>query len=191
MTISETVAPHTGAWIEIFSSVLKDSFSLVAPHTGAWIEIFALLVCIHLNMVAPHTGAWIEIINYEVGLQMLVVAPHTGAWIEIKGPINAELVYESHPTRVRGLKYGRGEGKADLCPSHPTRVRGLKSCGPGNRREGRVAPHTGAWIEIQQLFGPSVAHMSHPTRVRGLKLECIHIRRPIAASHPTRVRGLK
>ncbi len=56
------------------------------------------------------------------------VAPFTGAWIEIAlarlcGPLNRS----SHPSRVRGLKYG-----VDKIP-----------------RERRVAPFTGAWIEIR------------------------------------------
>ena len=33
----------------------------VAPHWGAWIEIFALLETCSVHLVAPHWGAWIEI----------------------------------------------------------------------------------------------------------------------------------
>ena len=33
------VAPHVGAWIEIFWMSAKVFFALVAPHVGAWIEI--------------------------------------------------------------------------------------------------------------------------------------------------------
>ena len=33
------------------------------------------------------------------------VAPYTGAWIEIVIIIDVHPPYESHPTRVRGLKY--------------------------------------------------------------------------------------
>ena len=35
-----TVAPHTGAWIEIVKCVSTFKNIPVAPHTGAWIEIF-------------------------------------------------------------------------------------------------------------------------------------------------------
>ena len=36
----KAVAPFTGAWIEIFSTVLRAfSVAKVAPFTGAWIEI--------------------------------------------------------------------------------------------------------------------------------------------------------
>ena len=34
-----TVAPFTGAWIEILESALLRLFENVAPFTGAWIEI--------------------------------------------------------------------------------------------------------------------------------------------------------
>ena len=80
-------------------------------------------------------------------------------------------------------------------PSHPSRVRGLKSWilvklqGPLNRRtlHGcvdwnaiscgnkaliRVAPFTGAWIEISRCSTTFLCFfVSHPSRVRGLKLK--------------------
>ena len=34
-----TVAPYTGAWIEIVSRSLLRMMIVVAPYTGAWIEI--------------------------------------------------------------------------------------------------------------------------------------------------------
>ena len=34
-----TVAPHMGAWIEIFKSLCRNAIIKVAPHMGAWIEI--------------------------------------------------------------------------------------------------------------------------------------------------------
>ena len=57
-----------------------------------------------------------------------MVAPFTGAWIEIG--TDAEIwrcIYESHPSRVRGLKSITGSG--------------CSGCSD-------VAPFTGAWIEI-------------------------------------------
>ena len=35
----------------------------VAPHTGAWIEITIATTTYRLTQVAPYTGAWIEIIE--------------------------------------------------------------------------------------------------------------------------------
>ena len=58
----------------------------------------------------------------------------------------------SHPTGVRGLKYRQGHRPCFRNPSHPTGVRGLKFLSlrvivlPAT-----VAPHWGAWIEINGL----------------------------------------
>ncbi len=38
-------------------------FTKVAPHWGAWIEIYILAQNSCPNIVAPHWGAWIEIIG--------------------------------------------------------------------------------------------------------------------------------
>ena len=56
----------------------------VAPHAGAWIEIFDRDEAIDKVKVAPHAGAWIEILHYERINQPLTVAPHAGAWIEME-----------------------------------------------------------------------------------------------------------
>ena len=103
-----TVAPFTGAWIEIPDARLQRSEYLgVAPFTGAWIEIYnQLLIKKHLIHVAPFTGAWIEI-NVAI--------------------VRISCMFESHPSRVRGLKW------------FPI----FRVFGPFD-----VAPFTGAWIEI-------------------------------------------
>ncbi|WP_404351870.1 hypothetical protein [Caproicibacterium sp. XB2] len=57
-----TVAPYTGAWIEICLYFLLYIFWQVAPYTGAWIEIFPPIRLLKaVAKVAPYTGAWIEI----------------------------------------------------------------------------------------------------------------------------------
>ena len=40
------VAPHVGAWIEIFFDMVWNAKRLVAPHVGAWIEIKSNPKCI-------------------------------------------------------------------------------------------------------------------------------------------------
>ena len=56
------------------------------------------------------------------------VAPFTGAWIEILMlSLILSIKNESHPSRVRGLKFGDSLNQHILC---------------------LVAPFTGAWIEI-------------------------------------------
>ena len=54
-----------------------------------------------------------------------------------------------------------------------------------------VAPHMGAWIEIDLAACPGRKAMSHPTWVRGLKLVTREQYEAIKVSHPTWVRGLK
>ena len=55
----------------------------VAPHAGAWIEMFGYRNGMKLSTVAPHAGAWIEIRHSTQSSQQDAVAPHAGAWIEI------------------------------------------------------------------------------------------------------------
>ena len=38
----------------------------VAPHTGAWIEICKTASSSHKHRVAPHTGAWIEMAKCRI-----------------------------------------------------------------------------------------------------------------------------
>ena len=76
--------------------------------------------------------------------------------------------------------------------SHPSRVRGLKfSRRRPDRRPDRVAPFTGAWVEILSRMQGICASSSHPSRVRGLKLRLLWLSRGGCPSHPSRVRGLK
>ncbi|WP_404351896.1 hypothetical protein [Caproicibacterium sp. XB2] len=56
-----TVAPYTGAWIEIICKSVNQCLTLVAPYTGAWIEIRYIRSAGRRARVAPYTGAWIEI----------------------------------------------------------------------------------------------------------------------------------
>ena len=116
----------------------------VAPHTGAWIEMKLDTSVSRPAEVAPHTGAWIEILKLTPSSQSSPVAPHTGAWIEIIPQIAVLAgIPESHPTRVRGLKY------------LPT-FKGVKGY--------TVAPHTGAWIEIVWITPESVVYPSRTPR---------------------------
>ena len=77
--------------------------------------------------------------------------------------------------------------------SHPSRVRGLKYGGPAyHQRLKDVAPFAGAWIEM--AMWPAFTcreRASHPSRVRGLKFNAAMILSWDSGSHPSRVRGLK
>ena len=120
------VAPHAGAWIEIFrvdglfecyksrptrARGLKCAVSAIFHHRTSSRPTRARgLKCGKLAdgtsfQVAPHAGAWIEMPSMEMMKNSPSVAPHAGAWIEIK------------------------------------------RCSAG-RNAAFVAPHAGAWIEI-------------------------------------------
>ena len=78
-----TVAPYTGAWIEIHHRTCKLSFSMSHPTRVRGLKCDNFALSIKRSRVAPYTGAWIEItctVMYNVGQ---LVAPYTGAWIEI------------------------------------------------------------------------------------------------------------
>ena len=62
-----SVAPCTGAWIEILADYGYGTAGGVAPCTGAWIEIKALYPTLQTYWVAPCTGAWIEITTDSAG----------------------------------------------------------------------------------------------------------------------------
>ena len=82
----------------------------------------------------------------------------------------------SHPSRVRGLKSAKAiDSAAAAAKSHPSRVRGLKSATMKViKGSNRVAPFTGAWIEMRSHHVPSAGSLpSHPSRVRGLKLSVL------------------
>ena len=60
------VAPHAGAWIEIFCAGSVGTPLGVAPHAGAWIEMPSSIDRVAaVRRVAPHAGAWIEILSFE------------------------------------------------------------------------------------------------------------------------------
>ena len=123
------VAPHTGAWIEIM--IDKEYFEKikVAPHTGAWIEICNALTTVNrLNRVAPHTGAWIEISTYLPVMELNKSrSPHGSVNWNHHWKVIFNIKIWSLPTRERELKYGYNTLTMLLY---------------------FVAPHTGAWIEI-------------------------------------------
>ena len=54
--------------------------------------------------VAPYVGAWIETPPIPLLSRCISVAPYVGAWIETEINESNNLLIESHPTWVRGLK---------------------------------------------------------------------------------------
>ena len=99
------VAPYTGTWIEI--TLPLDGHKLRWSHPTRVRGLKLLMSrCHNIPMlVAPYTGAWIEIYTVTTQNHIINVAPYTGAWIEILCLLMIKACYQSHPTRVRGLKY--------------------------------------------------------------------------------------
>ena len=102
------------------------------------------------QVVAPLVGAWIEIQSTPLQTTTKSVAPLVGAWIEILPRTRgSEMLKQSHPLWVRGLKFIEDGMIAADAESHPLWVRGLKY-----RSLRKLQPH---WLQ------------SHPLWVRGLK----------------------
>ncbi len=98
----------------------------------------------------------------------------------------------SLPSRERGLKFGHRLIVRHPRASLPSRERGLKSVrawASGTRR--RVAPFTGAWIEINSIMDGTNGLRSLPSRERGLKLVGVVCFPSFCLSLPSRERGLK
>ena len=147
---------------------------IVAPHGGAWIEIDGPSGRRERARVAPHGGAWIEICRDGNTYSSGPVAPHGGAWIEIPGQLFPRFILASPLTEGRGLKLVRNYSNYVTGGSPLTEGRGLKLLLLLFRKgEGFVAPHGGAWIEINRILiyrrYTLPLHMSPLTEGRGLK----------------------
>ena len=72
-----------GAWIEIIANTQSTISMVVAPHVGAWIEIYQLGE-MFINFKSHPT--WVRGLKFQAAHaqeRLLGVAPHVGAWIEI------------------------------------------------------------------------------------------------------------
>ena len=75
--------PMRGRGLKLAGCCLKNNSCFVAPHAGAWIEMYIEPITRKQRMVAPHAGAWIEMSLVSDMRPPDTVAPHAGAWIEI------------------------------------------------------------------------------------------------------------
>ena len=78
-----TVAPFTGAWIEISTTTTTAIDSTVAPFTGVWIEIRPGRQSGQGNVSLPSRWRGLKFGRLHPGSRGSGVAPFTGAWIEI------------------------------------------------------------------------------------------------------------
>ena len=132
---------------------------------------FVFSLALWVSYVAPHAGAWIEIGTSMGELLRWMVAPHAGAWIEMpQGIVQGSAPRSSLPMRERGLKCKLDLNRFLCNTSLPMRERGLKYSNYQLAHDQLVAPHAGAWIEIELASGTRQQSMgSLPMRERGLK----------------------
>jgi len=78
------VAPHGGAWIEIYPLSYKLVIVVSLPTGERGLKFINARVSPMRMPVAPHGGAWIEIVYFISTSSGVLVAPHGGAWIEIR-----------------------------------------------------------------------------------------------------------
>ena len=144
------VAPFTGAWIEMskgeISKVVISRRTLHGCVDWNITNLFAFTWC----QVAPFTGAWIEMDYMSEHLYRKRVAPFTGAWIEMF------RFWISNRNRLRRTLHGCVDWNLLLLMTiYGSRSRTLHGCVDWNislghifRYWNRVAPFTGAWIEM-------------------------------------------
>ena len=143
--------------------------------------------------VAPHAGAWIEMMLADIQpLPASAVAPTRERGLKCMQRRYPAHLSGSLPTRERGLKYVQMYSCRCKVLSLPTRERGLKCLHPTVKVSADiVAPHAGAWIEIDIYLALGDCAKSLPTRERGLKSNKYTCSFNALLSLPTRERGLK
>ena len=120
----------------------------VAPYTGAWIEILVIISDLNRAKVAPYTGAWIEIASSRASCFLITSHP-----TRVRG-LKLGLLWQPLPSRRRTLHgcvdwnwclFACRIGTA-VAPYTGAWIEigydGLKDI------LNVVAPYTGAWIEI-------------------------------------------
>ena len=114
-------------------------------------------------------------------------------WLMREQIVTEPIWRPSHPSRVRGLKSMWYSKEINKETSHPSRVRGLKCWRQITEMRGvRVAPFTGAWIEMEEVIRRCIENEVAP--FTGAWIEILTPRKPhskLGWSHPSRVRGLK
>ena len=60
--MGSTSRPTRARGLKFKASPSMCGMTMVAPHAGAWIEIFFISNGFSTSTVAPHAGAWIEIV---------------------------------------------------------------------------------------------------------------------------------
>ncbi len=113
--------------------------------------------------VAPHTGAWIETDCSKISTPSIRESPLTQGRGSKRCNTTGPVIFLASPlTQGRGSKHYVHSLASNTIESPLTQGRGSKLRNVGLPQHGRVAPHTGAWIEtgylrMHQPRGSSVA----------------------------------
>ena len=100
--MAHTVAPHAGAWIEIYppKNTLHNALSLPTRERGLKYCVYVLL-----RPLCNTRERGLKSLSVIIVPFIVLVAPHAGAWIEIIATPSVCLNgWTSLPTRERGLK---------------------------------------------------------------------------------------
>ena len=214
--MADVSLPSRGRGLKSVCVVLKSARPSVAPFTGAWIEIRCSL-CISNSGASRslHGGVdWNKLDQEKTNCNNQSL-PSRGRGLKLWTKTVWTYTDKSLPSRGRGLKLERLRDELNKKMSLPSRGRGLKYDSiSSNKFSCQVAPFTGAWIEInymlrnfylrfcRSLHGGvdwnkelksdwSVIVTSLPSRGRGLKLDQANEYDLPAESLPSRGRGLK
>ena len=104
-TVTSTVAPHAGAWIETREIVPATEIDEVAPHAGAWIETYYVDNGMGRYRSPPTRGRGLKQKKMRAGCGAIKVAPHAGAWIETEYSLQNPRGWDVAPTRKHRLKH--------------------------------------------------------------------------------------
>ena len=101
----------------------------VAPHAGAWIEIFPLL----WNVIGVQASHPMRVRGLKFKRDNKIFVNNRSHPMRVRGlkfddGANTYDEAQSHPMRVRGLKFVSKIAVRPKAVSHPMRVRGLKFC---------------------------------------------------------------
>ena len=137
------VTPYAGVWIEIGSSNDSKVNASVTPYAGVWIEIFKINIIYYNTLSLP---------TRECGLKLQYCMKRI-------------CTIWSLPTRECGLKFNNTPELIDTIQSLPTRECGLKLLfNKAIKREEKVTPYAGVWIEIIHYGYLNYINIGHSLR---------------------------
>ena len=113
--------------LKFFRNRKQTNLISVAPHVGAWIEIYGVSLLPYGQRSHP---TWVRGLKLSSLNAIAAQARSHPTWVrglKCSGDDSGIYAIKSHPTWVRGLKSTDTAASTQDVASHPTWVRGLKS----------------------------------------------------------------